>query len=192
MQIFQALEAPPTDPRASGSWGLCPSPPQLRISSYAPATLCNVYNYMGVGSFYFEQFFLHRTVANLMMLTVDVSLMLNRFLVEKFYLHYAVCDFDSILLHCTKLFIRQSIDREKIFDVTFENPPALKNPAYATECCSQNNRLRRIIKTTVSEKDHQWWDKKIQMCIFYSLKLYISQCSTMLTSIQYYYKSIFG
>ena len=78
---------------------------------------------MGVGSFCFEQFFLHRTVANLMMLTVDVNLMLNRFLVEKFYLHYAVCDFDSILLHCTKLFIRQSIDREKMFDVTFENPP---------------------------------------------------------------------
>ena len=65
MQIFQALGAPPPDPRA---------PPQLRISSYAPATLCNVYNYTGVGSFCFEQFFLHRTVANLMMLTVDVSL----------------------------------------------------------------------------------------------------------------------
>ena len=59
--------------------------------------------------------------------------MLNCFLVEKFYLHYAVCDFDSILLHCTKLFIRQSIDREQIFDVFFETPP-LKNPAYATGC----------------------------------------------------------
>ena len=58
-----------------------------------------------------------------MMLTVDVCLMLNCFLVDKFYLHYTVCDFDSILLHCTKLFIRQSIDCEKIFDVTFENPP---------------------------------------------------------------------
>ena len=57
--------------------------------------------------------------------------MLNCFLVEKFYLHYAVCDFDFILLHCTKLFIRQSIHREKNFDVTFKNPP-LKNPAYAT------------------------------------------------------------
>ena len=66
-----------------------------------------------------------------MMLTVDVCLILNCFLVEKFYLHYAVCDFDSILLHCTKLFIRQSIDSEKIFGVTFETPP-LKNPAYAT------------------------------------------------------------
>ena len=59
--------------------------------------------------------------------------MLNCFLIEKFYLHYALCDFDSILLHCTKLFIRQSIDRKQIFDVTFETPPPpLKNPAYAT------------------------------------------------------------
>ena len=53
--------------------------------------------------------------------------MLNCFLVEKIYLHYAVCDFDSILLHCTKLFIRQSIDREQIFDVTFEPPPIEKS-----------------------------------------------------------------
>ena len=53
--------------------------------------------------------------------------MLNCFLVEKFYLHYAVCDFDSILLHCTKLFIRQSIDREQIFDVFFETPPIEKS-----------------------------------------------------------------
>ena len=46
--------------------------------------------------------------------------MLNYCLFEKFYLHYALCGFDSILLHCTKLFIRQSIDRDQIFDVTFE------------------------------------------------------------------------
>ena len=45
------------------------------------------------------------------------------------------CGFDFILLHYAKLFIRQSIDREQIFDVTFENPP-LKNPAYATGCKS--------------------------------------------------------
>ena len=49
--------------------------------------------------------------------------MLNCFLFEKFYLHYALCDFDSILLHYAKLFIRQSIDREKNFDVTFQTPP---------------------------------------------------------------------
>ena len=78
MQNFQALGAPPPDPRASSGWGLCPqtpkTAPQFRISSYAPATLCHVYNYTGVGSFCFKQFFLHRSVANLMMLTVDVRL----------------------------------------------------------------------------------------------------------------------
>ena len=60
------------------------------------------------------------------MLTIDICLVLNCFLFEKFYLHYALCDFDFILLHCTKLFIRQSIDREQIFDVTFQNPPIEK------------------------------------------------------------------
>ena len=121
MQNFQALGAPPPDPQTSL--------PQLRISGYASATLCNVYNYIGLGSFCFEQFFLDRPVANLMMF--NCRCMLNCFLVEKFYLRYALCDFDSIWLHCTNLFIRQSIDREKNFDVTYENPP-LKNPAYAT------------------------------------------------------------
>ena len=57
--------------------------------------------------------------------------MLNCLLFEKFDLHYALCHVDSILLHYAKLFIRQSIDREQNFDVTFKNP-LLKNPAYAT------------------------------------------------------------
>ena len=57
--------------------------------------------------------------------------MLNCFLFEKFYLHYAPCDFDSMLWYCTKLFICQSIDGEQIFDVIFENP-LLKNSVYAT------------------------------------------------------------
>ena len=92
MQNFQALGAPPPDPVpptaggfaptppiASGGWELRPqtsktAPPQLRIPGYAPATHCNVYNYMGLGSFCFEQFFLDRPVANLMILTVDVCL----------------------------------------------------------------------------------------------------------------------
>ena len=52
-------------------------PPQLRISGYVPATLCTVYNPMGFCSFCFEQFFLDRSVANLMMLTIDVCLMLT-------------------------------------------------------------------------------------------------------------------
>ena len=52
--------------------------------------------------------------------------MLNCFLFEKLYLHYALCDFDSVLLRYAKLFIRHSIDREQIFDVTFEKPPHRK------------------------------------------------------------------
>ena len=65
-------------PIASGCWGLRPktpkSAPQLRISSYVPTTLCTVYNHMDFCSFCFEQFFLHRSVANLMMLTIDICL----------------------------------------------------------------------------------------------------------------------
>ena len=44
-----------------------------------------------------------------------VCLMLNCFLFEKFYLHYAVRDFDSIFWHSTKLFICQSIDANKFW-----------------------------------------------------------------------------
>ena len=57
------------------------------------------------------------------------------FYFKSFYLHYSVCDFDSILLHHAKLFIRLSIDRKQIFDVIIEPPPPppLKNPAYATD-----------------------------------------------------------
>ena len=95
----------------------------MRISGYAPATLCAIYNHMRFRSFCFEQFFLDRSVANLMMLTIEVCLVLNCFLFEKFYLHYALYDFDSILLHCSKLFICQSIDGEQIFDVFFQTPP---------------------------------------------------------------------
>ena len=58
MQNFQALGALLPDPHAG----------------YAPATLCTVYNHMGFHSFGFEQFFLRRSVANLMMLTIDVCL----------------------------------------------------------------------------------------------------------------------
>ena len=71
--------------------------------------------------------------------------MLNCFLFEKFYLHYALCDYDSNLLHCTKLFIRQSIDREQIFDVTFQPPPPLKNPAYATGFCGVAFQMRHVL-----------------------------------------------
>ena len=117
----------------SNAGGSAPRPlkqsPPIANSGYAPATLCTIYNHMGFLSFCFERFFLDGSVANLMMLTVDilVCLVRNCFLFEKFYLHYALCDFGSILLHCSKLFIRQSIDREQIFDVTFQNPPLKKS-----------------------------------------------------------------
>ena len=123
------------DPRASGGWGLSPQTPnslwQLGDNCKFLAMCCPHFalciNRMGFCSFCFEQFFLHHLVANLMIFSTDVCLMLNCFLFEKFYLHYALCDFVSILLHYAKLFIRQSIDREQIFDVTFENPPIEKS-----------------------------------------------------------------
>ena len=116
IQIFQALAAPPPNPQHKAS-----------IANFWLRTwqFCTVFNYMRFCSFCFEQFFLARSVANLTMLIRDVCLKLNCYVFEKFYLHYALCDFDSILWHCTKLFICQSIDREQIFDVTFEPPPHL-------------------------------------------------------------------
>ena len=57
---------------------------------------CTVYNYMRLGSFCFEQFFLDRLVSILMMLIIDLCLMLNCFLLKKFCLHYTLRDFDSI------------------------------------------------------------------------------------------------
>ena len=88
MQNFQALGAKPPDPQNSHP-----------IANFWLRTwqLCAVYNYTRFCSFCFEHFFLGRLFANLMMLTVDVSLMLNCFLFEKFYLHYALFDLDSIL-----------------------------------------------------------------------------------------------
>ena len=74
-----------------------PDPPPLRISGYAPGTFA-LFIITRFRSFYFEQFFLGRSVANLMMLTtIYVRLLLNCFLLKKFYLHYALCDFDSML-----------------------------------------------------------------------------------------------
>ena len=109
MQNFQALGAPPPDPRAYGGWGLCPQtpnslwqlgapppdpqtqPPQLRISGYVLPTLCTVYNRMGVRSFCFEQFFLHHSLANPMMFTTDICLIV-------FCLKSFIC-----IMHCVTL-----------------------------------------------------------------------------------------
>ena len=100
MQNFQALGALPPDPRASGGWGLRPqTPTQPPKAKFCLRTrqLCTVYNYLRFCSFCLKQFFLDRLDANLMMLSIDVRLGLNCFLFEKFYLHCALCDFDSIL-----------------------------------------------------------------------------------------------
>ena len=141
---FQALGAPPSQPRASGGWRLCPQthnslrrlgapkqPPNCEFLATRLPQFALFKIILGVLACVLNSFFLIVQFANLMVLTIDVCLMLNCFLFEKFYLHYALCDFDSILCHCTKLFIRQSIDREQIFDVTFQNP-LLKSSAYAT------------------------------------------------------------
>ena len=59
MRNFQALGAPPPEPRASG--GFAPRPPkqpsQLRISGYAHATLCTI-NILVFLAFVLNNFFL--------------------------------------------------------------------------------------------------------------------------------------
>ena len=122
----------PRPPIASGGWGLCPRPPKQTLNCEFLATHLSHFALFIIiwvfVAFVLNNFFLHRSVAKLVMLTIiDVCLMLNCIWFEKIYLHYALWDFDSILLHCTKLFIRQSIDREQIFDVTFETPPTEKS-----------------------------------------------------------------
>ena len=78
-KIFKRWGLGPQTPVTPAAGGFAPrppkQPPQLRISGYAPATLCAVYNRMGFSSFCFEQFFFHRSDANLMILTIiDVCL----------------------------------------------------------------------------------------------------------------------
>ena len=80
MQNFQALGAPPPNPRASGGWGLCPQTPQNSplngeflatcLPRFAPLFII-IWVFVG---FCFEQCFLDRSVANLKMLTIDVCL----------------------------------------------------------------------------------------------------------------------
>ena len=76
-------------------WGLRPQTPitasQLRISGYALVALCAINNHMRFLSICFEQFFLHRSVANLIMLAIDVCLIV-------FCLKSFVC-----ITHCVTL-----------------------------------------------------------------------------------------
>ena len=86
MQNFQALGAPPPEPRTQ---------PPLRISACASSSFVL---FMFICVFVaFEQFFLDRSMVNLMMLSTDVCLMLDCFLFEKFYLHYALW---TLILFC--------------------------------------------------------------------------------------------
>ena len=84
----------------SSAGGSAPNTPkkQPHIANFLLRTsqLCTVFNYMHFCSFCFEQFFLDRSVANLMMLIIDVCLLLNCFVFEKFYLLLAKCDFGFI------------------------------------------------------------------------------------------------
>ena len=86
---------------------------------------------------------------------VNYRCMLNCFLFEKFYLHYALCDFDSILLHCTKLFIRLSIGSEQIFDITFETTPIEKSCVRH----SQNQQLLYYSESTTVCEPGYWFRK---------------------------------
>ena len=131
--------------RFSSAGGSVPRPqtqPPLRISGYALDKLCTVFNNIRVYSFCFEQFFLDRSVANLMILFIDVCLMLNCFLFEKFYLHYALRDFDSICdIALSYLFAKVKIANKFLMSL-LKPPPPLKNLAYATvQAC-------RIVTTT--------------------------------------------
>ena len=92
----------------------------MRISGNAPPRFAVFMIIWVFVAFVWNNFFLIVQLQTL--LIIDVCLMLNCFFFEKFFL-YALCDFDSILLHYAKLFIRQSIDSEQIFDVTFDPPP---------------------------------------------------------------------
>ena len=97
--IFSSAWAPPPNLHASGGRGFCPQTPSLQRLGLCPRPpkllfianfwihtwqFCYVYNYLRFCSFRFEQFFLDRSVANLMMLTIDECLMLNCFLLQRF------------------------------------------------------------------------------------------------------------
>ena len=127
MQNFQAQGAPPPDPRASGGWGLCPQTPKTAPRNCEFLAMCCPRFALCIIVWRFVAFVLNIFSSPFSCKPYDVyyRCMLNCFLFEKFYLHYALCDFDSILLHYATLFIRQSIpvDHNQIFDVTFETPP---------------------------------------------------------------------
>ena len=85
--------------RRPSSWGLCHQTPQtvpsLRISGYTPGNFSLFIIICFFVAFVLSNFFL---IVQLQPYDVNyVCLKLKCFLFEKFYLHYALCDFDSIL-----------------------------------------------------------------------------------------------
>ena len=69
----------------------------------------------------------------MMLAIIDVCSMPNCFLFDKFYLHYALCDFDSILLlyiALSYLFAKAQIANK--FLTSLLKTLSLKNSAYAT------------------------------------------------------------
>ena len=104
--------------------------PQLRISGYVPPTLCTVCNRVGFCSFCFEQFFLHHSVANLMMLTTDVCLI--GFCLKSFIcITHCVALTPSCYITLSYLFAKVWIANK--FLMSLLKTPPLKNPAYATD-----------------------------------------------------------
>ena len=138
MQNFQALGAPPPNPRASGGWGLCPQtpnslqrlgapppdPPQLRISGYVPATLCPLFIIIWVFvGFCFEQCFLDRSVANL--ITIDVCLIV--FCLKSFIcITHCVTLTPSCYITLSYLFAKVLIAKKFLMSL-FKTPPIEKS-----------------------------------------------------------------
>ena len=125
MQNLQALGALPPHPRRWGlrpqTRGYAPRPPHCEFLATRLATFTRF------RSFYFEQFFLGCSVANLMMLTTTyVRLLLNCFLLKKFCLHYALRDFDFILWHGV-IYSPKYQSRKKFFESLLKTPPIEKS-----------------------------------------------------------------
>ena len=121
----------PVPPAAGGYASRPPIAPQSRISGYAPATLCTVYNCMRVRSFCFEQFFLARSVVNLMMLTKDVCLIVFC-LKSLICITHCVTLIPSCYIALSYLFAKIMIANKFLMTLLNPPPPPLKNPAYAT------------------------------------------------------------
>ena len=99
-EIFRHWGLCPQTPVPPAAGGSAPRPPHIAPKAdfcLRTRQLYTVYNYKRFCRLLPWATFFDRSDANLMMLSIDVRLALNCFLFEKFYLHCALCDFDSIL-----------------------------------------------------------------------------------------------